>query len=428
MWNERRLSDESGAALITAMLAVIILGGAAVALVATGISQTQAVGQATDFEQAVHLAESGADVVVAQVNANPNYTTTSAPVTGDERAWALSQRPATMPVTQGRGYAYGVRSSSRPGAVYGVGSVDGRREHVRVVKYTLTSDPFTAGQGLLTGGNLLIEGNAVISGSGAGAHSNGNLRLDGNAVIEGDATASGTYQRTGNAVAGTNSGAGRPVVPIPQFTARTFYSLHTSYPDQWVDLCPDGKIRRPAATGPCTGTQIPGSTWNGWRLESGSWKLKDRSTTGPNAVVYICGRNAEVEGNTSQTVTVIVEQAAAGSCGLTSAGTASNSGNVKISGNTTLRAHMGGVQIVADRDLLIEGNTTLYGFLGAGEQIAILGNSSLGVSGAVIARGVANASSKVIANILLGNAKIHYDGGLTLPITMGNRVGTWNEL
>ena len=57
------------------------------------------------------------------------------------------------------------------------------------------------------------------------------------------------------------------------------YALTTS---QWYDLCDDGTVRSPSASGPCQGSLIANSPYNNWVYTAGTastpgqWVVDDR--------------------------------------------------------------------------------------------------------------------------------------------------------
>jgi len=90
----RRAGGEDGFALVSALLAVVVLVGLSLTFVAMAITEVRATGASRDQEHAVHVAEAGADRVIARVNAVYAYTTghpwTTA-AASDPRAWAIEQ-------------------------------------------------------------------------------------------------------------------------------------------------------------------------------------------------------------------------------------------------------------------------------------------------------------------------------------------------
>src|SRR5690606_15185807 len=88
--------DERGVALITALLAVLILGGLSVVFVNRATTESRASSVSQNHETAIHTSEAAADVVIAQLNLSSDYVTldrSSAEVpapsaTTDVRVWA----------------------------------------------------------------------------------------------------------------------------------------------------------------------------------------------------------------------------------------------------------------------------------------------------------------------------------------------------
>ncbi|MGH3442633.1 MAG: hypothetical protein ACRDUY_11450, partial [Nitriliruptorales bacterium] len=139
-----RLRDETGVALIFALLSAVILGGVAVLFLATTVNEIRFTGAARDIEIALHVAEAASDEVVARVNREEDFATTwsggditldDGTLASDEstRDWVeamadLLAADGVDPVVTGRtGEAYGIRPVDGSGdprdMVFGISAV-----------------------------------------------------------------------------------------------------------------------------------------------------------------------------------------------------------------------------------------------------------------------------------------------------------------
>lgn len=110
MWTER-LHDERGAALVTALLAVLVIGGIAAVLIAMAQTNLRATGAARDQEHALRTAEAGALDIATQALEDGD---TGANLASADRNFSYGNRPV-----DGAGNPLDV--------IFGAGSVDGRR-------------------------------------------------------------------------------------------------------------------------------------------------------------------------------------------------------------------------------------------------------------------------------------------------------------
>lgn len=330
--------EQDGVALIFALFAVLVIGGLVVLMVAQAVNESGFSRTSRDFESAIHVAEAGADEVIARINdegedlASQVITDGTDPVNGRsgrhmytpptglsdddlqewEENWAtqLALADTGDVVRTGRGDAYGIRPcldtdgdgscDEAMKSVFGVGFVpayDHPRVRTRVVKLQFDRRFFTPLFALHTGGNLDFGGNAAITTSGcdpsaptpetcdANVHANGDLSTSGSAhEIQGGVTVSGTISGSVNATGGSSSG--EDPQDVPPIQARDFYNRPGPYnpdpggdPVNWYDLCPDATVREPSTSGPCTGTQIwpdPASPSTRFR----GWSPKKSPTTG----------------------------------------------------------------------------------------------------------------------------------------------------
>jgi hypothetical protein len=438
-----RFSDESAAALITALLASIIIGGVAVVVLSVAQSNLRATASARDLDDAIHTAETGADLVVEAMRIDREWVTPHAapPPGADERAWAIDlardalarvRSAGVMAPTelwsweQGR-FSYGIRPSAADGPAlhaYGVSIVPGVAEQVRVVAYTFARDPFRPSHALLTRGPLTFEGNAEVRGTEANVHSNTSVTLSNRTVIE----EGGRVTSAGTCTDALHRCVVAPPVDIPEIEARQFYDLHPEHAGRWLDLCDDGKVRLPTPAGPCQASSVlTGADAKGWTFDATS-KVWSNTASSSSGIVYVYRANLRQASNHHfDGVTVFVEKL--------DDNRGADSGNLEVTGGVTWTPRLPGIAAVADRDIRARGGTGSAVII-AGEQVDYEGGTRLdSEDGAVIIaqdRGddgqVSTPGSWVHSNHFSGGARLRYSGGIVLPIPGDLRVATWNEL
>ncbi len=338
-----RMRSEEGVALIFALFAIIILGGIAAVMVSLARAELRATAQARDFEAAIHVAEAGADVVIAALNDDRDHLTSgpsgahaldpsTVSTPADRLAWARSVANGNCTLVEtGFGETCGIRPvdvvSGRPlNVIYGVGYVPTRANpsKVRVVRIEFDRGFFKPSKAIVTGGDLTISGNATIGGLEGNVHSNGDLNVSGGSVsISGDLSYSGTLvgDSTGTATAA-------PPEPLTAATARSLYpqalghyaTSGGAYTGDWYDLCPDGRVRAPdidtanapdpltapfyppglpAGRYPCSGEVLWDATtaeFRGWEPSGAKWQISGNSCD-LDGIYYVFGRNATISGN-----------------------------------------------------------------------------------------------------------------------------------
>jgi hypothetical protein len=480
----QRWRRDDGVALITALLAVVILGGMAVVFVARAVAEQRASGASQSFETVLHTAEAAADVQVAALNRSDDHVTidnSSAEIimpdearatAGAEEAWArglLAQMRGTeawVSGDAGESYAVRPRSDVAPhdplDVIYAVGATpgfDAPRASVRIVKIQVAQDNFLPDFALLTGGDLDFGGNASIVSPGcssepeaciADVHVNQDFSVSGSAsLIEGQVRVAGGSCPTVNATGGCVEDGVLPQ-PVPEFTAADFYGrdLDTLNPDptgqsvEWFDLCPDGTARELAANGvPCDGTQRwPDPTATGdtsnfrgwiWRANQNEW----RGSTLQAGVFYVHHADASVrgsEGSEQRAVSILVSSDPSDPGG---------SGSLDISGNPRMQAALSDVLFITDRDLDMGGTgsggtgeacgaegASYSGLVAVNEQLSISGNAAL--RGAVIVRDIEDVHGLVTRNNdgVSGTMCLEYDDNLAVDLTGIWGVTFWNEL
>lgn len=465
--------DDHGVALVAALLAVIILSGVAVVLVSTSVAESRSTGNERDFENAMHVAEAGADEVIATVNVLEDHVTTgTAPcdagivldlsttdTEAEQRQWAIEQvTDCDLPALQSgdRGEAFGFRPVDTAGdpldMIFGVSYVPSfdNPKRTRVVKLQYDRELFMPAHGIQTCGDLNIGGSATVEGDKGSVHANGDVAIDGNGYsIEKSLTATGS-------ISGTTANAGSSETFAeeefcPEIAANDFY-VHsqdpqyrcydnpgdsgcatskpeaepdgTSKPILWYDLCPDGHVRK-AGTGasPCTGASVwtgPSGNYNGWKFGNGDWKSPNGIKTG---IYYVYRSDVDDINGGGGSVSVFVEA---------DPGDSGSTGNFGLRGNAKFAPALPTITFIADRDIQMNGSASgggleLEGFAGAGEQVKLDGTAT--VNGSIYAQDQPHTiNSPVAVSQISGNYKINFNQDLDVPMTGIIRVTAWNEL
>lgn len=479
--------DERGVALVTALLAVIILAGLATVFTNRAIVETRASSASQRFESTIHTAEAAADVQIAAMNRDPLHATElgalgrvelDAEQVADpgwlrdlvaDEANLSAVRGSEAYVEDDQGEALAIRpwnvAEDEPWdvilAVAGTPSFDAGTITVRSLRLQLDRDRYRPDYALLSDGPISFGGSGRIyhpdctdpggdpDACIADVHTNEDIDISGNnARIDGRiTTVSGSCSGLGsNAVGcqGAEDGVARQ--PVPPFTARQLYNrgLDDLNPDAGgheigaFDLCPDGRVRQPTGSTPCTGTVIwpqsgDASTFRGWEWRSGQHSWRANSLQG--GVFYVYDADAEIrgtEGSDARSVTVLVE-------GTDSRPT--SSGSLQVSGNPRLRAGLSGVLFVTDRDLALSGTSgggpgggnvcqadlRFSGFVGVGEQLTVTGNARL--FGSMVVRDLEDRHGLVRRNnaSIGGNMCLEYDDDLVVDLGTAWVVTFWNE-
>jgi hypothetical protein len=441
-----RPARDDGFALVGALLAVLVISGVVVVMMATARGEMRFTAGHRSFEGSVHTAEAAVDVVAERVQADRTFVTghpwtlPTGATPGEERAWAVAAFDAAVAANSPsllrtpEGLSLGLRPHATSGTpldvIFGVATAGDGSRGPRVVKVAFDRAYFTPDAALLTEGDLKINGNPEVLGISGDIHSNSNLQVDGNPIASGNVTASGTLSGASKVTSPGIVAGGQPRMDIPEFSPRQIYEQRHGYAASWYDLCSDGRVRAPAPPGqvPCTGTVIfntaSGTEFRGWKLSGDNWDFS--GNTGYDGVYYVLGKGAKIGGNPGTAaapaaMTILVEAAASPDSG--------KSGNLEISGNPVIHPQLSDILAILDRDLKINGNPdqSLVGFFGAREQIGISGVPNL--HGSLVSLGKPDTpGSPIPYNEISGDARITYNGNMTLPLGNRLRLSAWNEL
>lgn len=224
----RTLRDEEGIALVTALLAVVILAGLATLFAATAVFETRSTTSEQRFETAMHAAEASTDDIILNVTKDLSYHTTYDGATNDhvylehngttytdEEAWArdvAADTDSSLMTTTGFGEAVGIRplhpSTSEPmDLLFGIGYLpnraavlaDQKLARSRVTKLQIQPEDFAPNHALLSNGDLTLGGSAETQGVSGDVHANGDVYIAGNGdcsdtakwCVDGDLTMTG---------------------------------------------------------------------------------------------------------------------------------------------------------------------------------------------------------------------------------------------
>jgi hypothetical protein len=225
---------------------------------------------------------------------------------------------------------------------------------------------------------------------------------------------------------------------VPEIVARDFYNRQNATLQggaEWWDLCPDGTVREPSASGgPCDPSIVPewesgGKKTNflGW-----TWNAAQRLWSSSNlesGAFYVYRADASINGTagaTTQNVSVFIEGDPANPSG---------TGSLKTAGNPNIEAAFPDVIFVVDRDIDMggTGQTTLLqgGLITSWEQINVQGTVDL--DGAIIMQDredldQSNIHVKRSTMGINGNMILRYDRSLAIDLTGVWTITYWNEL
>jgi hypothetical protein len=438
---------------ISAMMAILLA-----VITATAIRSLGSSSDHVNFEQSLAAAESGVDSELSYIQSARNQVPSvnyESPVScrpatpaasvfaseATEKAWArsaLNALPSSCTKSNAQGEYVSFKLPGRQ-VVYSLGwsperGAPNAKERLLKVEYIFA--PYRPGKALLTGGDVDFSGSVAINalaGLPADVHTNANATGINNSLnVSGSITATGTVNAcSSNVVGGCEAGKPKERVPVANPRAvYTEYAMSYEANAQWYDLCNDGTVRSPSASGPCTGTQISTSPYRGWYWTAGNastpgnWQLRYTGTSYPG-VYYVYGANAvlDTNGNPSavQTISVIAE--ATVPSGYTNAATCN-----KYGGNITwkkydIQNYLRGVLFIAQGSLDGNANSSAKaGLMMAGDKID-LQTSSATVQGSLIANNTCLAAGP---NSVQG-MEITYDQSVEAPVYSVVNTTLWLE-
>ena len=415
-----------------AMISVVLFGVALLGLMVLTVTQVQqATSQSTGhvaFEREIHMAEAGIDQALARLQRDDTWFTT-AEVPDDsspaaEKAWAVARLDAATVVVADEGEYAVVKPASR-NVVYAASWIPSRAtaKRTRVVKAEYLFSSYSPSNAVLSNGPLKIGGSASVLGSLGNVHANGSIEVVGGALtVEGNLTATGTITNGQTGWLG-----GQPPQEVPEVTPRSVYdkfALDPDFTEYWYDLCPDGDVHAPSASGPCTGVEIhddDDGTFRGWELKDSGW-TNDRDPV--DGIYYIYQEQAKVRGTATLWEATIITEPAGDDGSLVR-------GDIEMTGNPILHGYLPDIALIAGRDLDIQGTGAgdgeYEGLLGAHEQFKVTGNPTL--TGAIVGELETDTpGSPVEANYVSGSMMITHNTGLEADLGGLIRTTLWLEL
>ncbi len=413
-----RCRSGSGFALISVLLALALLTTIGIALTSVGTVEVRSSHNHRSATQALLLADAGATHALALMRGPLSDYTYSDVLRGSDgvastaddgilSGFGLSASDAVPDtgILLGDG-RYFVRVQNDPADTSTVPTTasnyrllvlcrgetrDGGVAEVGIALDALTYPAF------VTGGDLVLAGNASILGPCAGIHVNGALQVNGNPTVDGDVTVSGTVTGAGT----IRDTMGNPVVPeygMPSVEMPLHDPL--DYCDAADYVLHDGWV---VTVGPPRDSSFAvGAGVLGWRFFSAQneWRLTAAQAVPGTVCVY---GNVQVTGNLGSDATPMPMTILA-------------TGSVDIGGNPTMESsHPDGILIIAGGDLQVSGTaagaTPAYsGLLYAGAQCQF--NGTPDISGHVLCRDDPNPPGSidlVTQTTVNGNPSIIYD-------------------
>lgn len=423
-------------------MAVMVLAAQAAALLALGTADVQIAANHWQATQALFLAEAGIEDAFNALRAPGMLAaapSSSSPVPG------LAGPGPTLAAIGRYDVVY---QSAGANTARLVATATLQHGGMRVLRATVTTQ-FAAGAAVLGNGTLTLDGTASVFGRCGAVHANGTLDIRSTLVeVQAGAaatgTATGSYRVPGVALP-VSPMANQPRIAAPAVSAARLLAAAESdvvVSAALYQLTSDGAVlrwnpttrtfelaedqRTPASTRTILRGDGPGWEWTRTSPDMpAQWRMADASA--PAGTFYVEG-DVLVSGDTGNapgtawTATLIaadVQPPAASTRG----------GNVIVSGNPRLVAHLPDVALAADRDIAISGSPagTYTGMLLAHEQIDIAGTAT--ITGAVFAENADTLGSSVTGpgSRISGSTTITYDCGAIAPLDGPLTIVAWGS-
>lgn len=429
-----RPRDDRGAALATVALLGTALVLIAAVIVARQMVEFDAGSSDRSWEEALHVAESGADDALYDLTQDEtamdaNTVPGSTPLDTREEVLAVADAFPTEETPDGE---YVVIKPDDEEVLYAVAytpSKDAavRHERVIVIEYQTrySGRPWEPDHGLLSDGDINANSGS-FTGSNGSAHTNGNFN-GGGTVFSVCGSGAGNQVSTGPGC------TGGPVEAqyIPQIDP-----LRAHYRSEY-DICRAGSSfgsalgvsglyagpantdagATPATPGvPCSGSFIPG---NRDIAGIGSSEVAFRETVPPGSY-YIDGADVRLKGKNDAVMRwTIIAGTVDGVLDCSTSG-----GNVRANSQLALAPAPGGdpYAIVAGADIQMNGGASVVGLVAAHEHLHYGGGMTL--VGSTVAEGACDsAGSPESFNKLVGGMDVHYDGNIVSDFILKDRLG-----
>ncbi|MBI2930170.1 MAG: hypothetical protein HYY16_00845 [Planctomycetes bacterium] len=273
-------------------------------------------------------------------------------------------------------------------------------------------------QALLSGGDLVMEGNPSVLGASGSIFANGDLTFSG-----GNVEISQTYGAAGNITGAPASGAplngvggNQPPVEIPEIDPDGYWNVDAT---NTYYLNADGTITGP---GGFTFDGSGGVKWEGFQFNNDptdgvpdGWSLSGNRNP-PQNKIYAIASDFTMTGMGALaplTATFLVK------------------GHADMGGNREIRPFWENVSLLAARDLVLRGTSGNVGYQGlfaAHEQVLFQGTAS--IFGSIIAENApstgsppAHAAGMPVDGMKVGGTPdVEYDGGLVTPVVVDSSV------
>lgn len=390
-------SRERGAALLTAVFALLLLTLLGLSLTHLSLTALNVSNNDRESTEAFYIAEAGIEHAIALINAAGPGSYASIATRGNLSETPSATHADRIPVAGcnigGGTYTVTVANGGVAGRLRVTSTGTGRNNSNAVIEAVVGAETSVA---LVANGNVKLGGSLEIKGAGGVLHANGNLANSGSVRAQQHFSASGTLTNSGLMYTGTPPNyndnpkdlrQNQPSMPAPTITPATI-ALQADYilrSNGQLVVKDTGVIYTPTNT----------LKWNGWGWSSSSGWSHDMSGT-LNGTYYAQGGSIKWSGSV-------------GSSGAPAQITLIADGSIQLGGTSHLTPDIPGYLVIAGTDLKLPGTTTTYGggTLYAGHQFDSGGTTN--INGQV-----------VVANLLDSTyPKSNTDSENLVPITSG---------
>jgi len=398
----KRVANDRGLILPLALMALVVLGALAAAILSIGGSEAQIASNHLRAVQAGFLAEAGLEHAFNTLRTTPNLVV-NAPV-NRQAIPGIADNTAlggagSYTLLYERAGTNTVRVVST-----GTSAIGGSRAIRRAVMSTY----FHSNDAILTNGPLNISGNPEVLSTGGqcgNVHTNNNLTMSGNPQISGAVTASGTKTVSGNPNVSGGILDHQPTQTVPVIDPTDFLNaaIATLPANQIFQMKANGDVLR--GDGTLIQHLNSGESYCYWTYTSGtpaSWALSGNNQC--NGTFYFEG-NATLSGNHGSQLTPWVTTLIA-------------TGTMNISGNPEIQNSLTDTLFVADGNIILSGNPGL-GFNGL-----IATHGVFGFSGNPHINGLLIAESTAAVNVS-GNVHVTNNCGLNPPLQGPLQILSW---
>jgi len=388
---------------VVGLLAVLLVSGLVVSNHMLSTNNANSVVDFTEHQKAVYLSRAGVGTVHQNIL---NKDMTKVPLTQDQTITYTG-------TSDGESYMVAITRKSATAAnlvvplsdedfvaVYEIVSsalVDESAETFSaVIDVTAgTAKSLGLNKAIVTEGDIFLGSNGIVTGTFDDVHTNGDATVDSNVEIEGDITAVGTVSiPSSDVIIGGSRVNGAARIKLPTYTASDYEGRA------------DFKLM---STGAHAGKIFVAATQtyeepalHDWKWSSNKWT--PTSNGRPTEGMYYSDADVYITDNM-------------GSAGNPVALTIVSTKNVVIQNNVFHKPYLEDLAVIADGDLVIEGNasSTFEGIYLSHEQIFLGGNAT--AVGIVIATGIHNASELVKPNENRVDSNMTFVGGdnLVMP-------------